>query len=131
MLRLSKKSDYGLIALKHIASQRNGRVVNAREISEKYNLPPDLLAKVLQRLVRSGILVSHFGSMGGYKLSKNPAQVTVGDVVKAVEGAADFLACRRGRRSCHLMSRCTVRKKLSTVGKKLDSLLDSVTVADL
>jgi len=131
MLRLSKKSDYGLIALKHIASQKDGRVVNAREISEEYNLPPDLLAKVLQKLARSGILDSQFGSAGGYRLSRDPASVSLMDVVRAVDGPTDFLACRRGRKNCHLVPRCTVRKKLSTVGKRVNELLASLTLADL
>lgn len=131
MLRLSKKSDYGLIALKHIASRKSGTVVNAREISREYNLPPDLLAKVLQQLAKSGILSSLYGSSGGYRLSRKPEHISVMDVVTAVDGPTDFLACRRGRRPCHLISHCTIRRKLSGVGKQLRSILGSLTVADL
>jgi Rrf2 family protein len=131
MLRLSKKSDYGLIALKHIAYEANGSPVNAREIAEAYNLPPDLLAKVLQDLKRSGIISSRFGSGGGYRMAKDPAKVTLRDVVQSIDGPVRFLACNTGRNKCNLTRRCTVRKRLTRFEKDLAALLDTVTLADL
>ncbi len=71
MLRLSKKSDYALIAMKHLAMRPDGGASSsAREISESYDIPLELLAKVLQRLVRARLLVSVQGTRGGYRLAR-------------------------------------------------------------
>ena len=69
MLRLSKKADYALIAMKHLAvrgDQQSQASSSAREIAELYDIPIELMAKVLQRLVRRGLLASHQGTRGGY-----------------------------------------------------------------
>ena len=76
MFRLSKKSDYGLIALKHLA-QHNEESISAREIAAQYHIPAELLAKVLQRLVRKGLLVSQQGINGGYVLAKDPTTISI------------------------------------------------------
>ena len=72
MLRLSKKVEYGLIAIRHIATRCNGELMTAKEISDMYRIPYDLLAKVLQKLAKAGLIVSHQGVHGGYTLAKNP-----------------------------------------------------------
>ncbi len=73
MLRLSKKTDYALMAMKHLAADPGRRAASAREIAEKYDIPVDLMGKVLTRLVRSGLLISHQGIHGGYQLAQPPA----------------------------------------------------------
>ena len=79
MLKISKKADYALMALQHIASVQfgdvtPGRVVNTKEIAEEYNIPLELLAKVLQTLSKNGLIESHNGPKGGYLLgTKRPA----------------------------------------------------------
>src|SRR5262252_5324064 len=83
MFRLSKKSDYGLIALRHLA-QHADESVSAREIAAQYHIPAELLAKVLQRLARKGLLVSQQGINGGYVLAKDPSTISIVDVVKAL-----------------------------------------------
>ena len=69
MLRLSKKADYALMAMKHLATRSDTASASAREIAEAYDIPIELMAKVLQRLVRRGLLASHQGTRGGYRLS--------------------------------------------------------------
>ena len=70
MLRLSKKTDYALMAMKHLASDPRCRAASAREIAEEYDIPVELMGKVLTRLVRSGLLTSHQGINGGYTLAQ-------------------------------------------------------------
>src|SRR5437016_4353593 len=96
MFRLSKKSDYGLIALKHLA-QHSDESVSTREIAAQYHIPAELLAKVLQKLVRKGLLVSHQGINGGYILAKDPASISIVDVVEALEGPICITPCERAR----------------------------------
>ena len=91
MLKLSKKADYGLMALQHIASVQFGdvtraRVVNTKEIAEEYNIPVELLAKVLQTLSKNGLIESHNGPKGGYLLAKTPQEVTIARVLESLEG---------------------------------------------
>ena len=75
MLRLSKKADYALMALKHLATHTDVASVSAREIAEAYDIPVELMAKVLQRLARRGLLSSHQGTRGGYRLAKPPEKL--------------------------------------------------------
>ena len=85
MLRLSKKADYALIAMKHLAHKDAGATSTcAREIAEQYDIPLELMAKVLQRLVRAGLLVSTQGTRGGYTLSRPSSAISVADVIRAV-----------------------------------------------
>src|SRR2546428_11973963 len=96
MLRLSKKADYALIAMKHLAlrgdrgSQASSSV---REIAGLYDIPIELMAKVLQKLVRRGLLASHQGTCGGYKLARVLTQISVADVIQAIEGPVIVIAC--------------------------------------
>src|SRR5439155_21307554 len=83
MLKLSKKSDYGLIAVKHLAEQVSGMACNTKEIAKAYGIPSELLAKVLQKLVKNGLLVSQHGAEGGYALARHPSTVTAFDVIRA------------------------------------------------
>ena len=77
MLRLSKKADYALIAMKHLALRPDQSAASAREIAEQYDIPVELMAKVLQRLAREGLLASHQGTRGGYHLSRPAARLTL------------------------------------------------------
>src|SRR5947199_10064051 len=86
MLRLSKKADYALIALKHMALRSDGASSSARELAGLYDIPIELLAKVLQRLVRKGLLASQQGTRGGYHLERTARQIAVADVIQAIDG---------------------------------------------
>src|SRR5262245_45059698 len=99
MLRLSKKADYALIAMKHLAvssvrSDRGSQASSsAREIAELYDIPIELMAKVLQRLVRRGLLASTQGTRGGYQLARRPTLISVADVIQAIDGPVTVTAC--------------------------------------
>src|SRR6478736_9649427 len=110
MLRLSKKADYALMAMKHLAT-RGDRVhpgsSSAREIAEQYDIPIELLAKVLQRLVRRGLLASHQGTRGGYQLARGPAHISVADVIQAIDGPVAVTACTTDEGStCEQFTKC-------------------------
>src|SRR4029450_11479184 len=96
MLRLSKKSDYALMAVRHLALRADkGASASAREISEAYDIPLELLAKVLQRLVRTKLLVSVQGTRGGYRLGRPSSAISVADVIQAVDGPVTVSTCSR------------------------------------
>jgi Rrf2 family protein len=124
MLRLSKKSDYALIAMKHLALRGDRGSSSAREIAEEYRIPIELMAKVLQRLVRRGLLGSHQGTRGGYELLRLPAQITVAEVVQAIDGPVDD-----GR--CDQFMKCNVRDPLWRVRERILTALADCTIAEL
>src|ERR1700720_4858092 len=131
MLRLSKKADYALMAMKHLAMRGDRGSSSAREIAEQYDIPIELMAKVLQRLVRRGLLVSHQGPHGGYQLVRVPSQISVADVIQAIEGPVTVTACSTDEGQCEQFSKCNVRDPLFRVRDKILSALGRCTIAEL
>ena len=131
MLRLSKKADYALIAMKHLAVRGDRGSSSAREIAGLYDIPIELMAKVLQRLVRRGLLVSQQGTRGGYQLSRAPIQITVADVIQAIEGPVTVTACSTEEGQCEQFSKCNVRDPPYRVRERILSALGECTIAEL
>ncbi|HLY59514.1 MAG TPA: Rrf2 family transcriptional regulator [Terriglobia bacterium] len=131
MLKLSKKSDYGLIAVRHLAEKDPGGACNTREIAKAYGIPAELLAKVLQKLVKNGLLVSQHGAEGGYALARHPSTVTAFDVIRAIDGPLLITSCVTARGACSQAPTCTVREPLSKVNEIITQALSSVTIASL
>jgi Rrf2 family protein len=131
MLRLSKKADYALMAMKHLAVRGERGASSAREIAEQYGIPIELMAKVLQRLVRRGLLLSQQGTRGGYQLARMPGQISVADVIQAIEGPVTVTACSTEEGQCDQYSKCNVRDPLFKVRERILSALGECTVAEL
>jgi Rrf2 family protein len=131
MLRLSKKADYALIAMKHLALRGDGSS-SAREIASLYDIPIELLAKILQRLVRRGLLVSQQGTRGGYQLARVPLLISVADVIQAIDGPVTVTACSTAEGSnCEQFAKCNVRDPLWRVRERILTALGECTIAEL
>jgi len=91
MLKLTRKADYGLIALRHLARNREG--ASAKEIAAVYGIPTPLLAKVLQKLARNGLLTAAYGTNGGYRLARDPRTINALEVVRAIDGPIVLTSC--------------------------------------
>ena len=132
MLRLSKKADYALIAMKHLALRGDRGASSAREIAAQYDIPVELMAKVLQRLVRRGLLASHQGTHGGYKLARSPTQISVADVIQAIDGPVTVTACSSADEgACEQFAKCNVRDGLWRVRERILAALGECTIAEL
>ena len=131
MLRLSKKSDYALISMKHLATRTDASSSSAREISEAYDIPLELLAKVLQRLVRAKLLVSVQGTRGGYRLARHAASISVADVIQAVDGPVTVTACSTDDHNCDQYSKCSIRDPLWKIKNRILDALNTVSVAEM
>src|SRR5438132_2646696 len=132
MLKLSKKTDYALIAVQYMASGGADRVVNTKEIAEEYNIPVELLAKVLQKLGKKGLIVSQNGPKGGYVLAKSSADISVLSVIQAIEGHIGITECYHNEDSnCMQMPRCNIRTPLRNIQNSIYGLLDIITIADI
>src|SRR5262249_58503964 len=93
MLKLTKKADYGLIAVKHLAELGPNGSCSAKDIAEAYHLPAEALAKILQKLAKLKLLVSHHGTNGGYSLGRDARQISPPEEVCARYGALFFITC--------------------------------------
>src|SRR5713226_7962451 len=131
MLRLSKKADYALIAMKHLAVRGDRVSSSAREIAELYGIPIELLAKVLQRLVQRGLLASQQGTRGGYHLARTPGQISVADVIQAIDGPVTVTACSTDEGQCEQFEKCNVRDPLWRVRERIVTALGECTIAEL
>src|SRR5438132_13784523 len=129
MFRLSKKSGSGLIAWKHLA-QHSDESLSTREIAAQYHIPAELLAKVLKKLARKGLLVSHQGIIGGYILAKDPASISIVDVVEALEGPISITPCERGD-DCQQLQMCSVRDPLLKIKAKVVRVLGDTSIYEL
>jgi len=130
MLRFTKRADYGLMAIHYIAFHQRERSVNTKRIAEEFNIPTELLAKILQRLAKRGLIVSHNGPKGGYALARAPEEITVGHVVRALEGPIHIVSCMEDL-SCPQFPRCNLRRPVQKIQAKISALLDTMTVAEL
>ena len=131
MLKLSKKADYGLIAVRHLAQQAPSLACSAKEIALEYGIPTELLAKILQKLVKNGLLVSQHGTNGGYVLARPPKEISAFEVIRAIEGPLFITSCVTDKRECGQMTRCTVREPLQRVNETLVKALSAVTISSL
>lgn len=138
MLRLTKKADYGLMALKYLAEQAvltgktgSASAQSAKDIAEAYHIPPQLLAKILQTLTRQGILVSHAGTNGGYALARTAAEISAFEVIRAIDGPLFITSCITIHGTCDLAGHCTIKEPLRKVNDSIKELLSGITVADL
>ncbi len=131
MIRLSKKADYSLMALKHILAKQD-QPSSAREIAQAYGIPFEVLAKLLQTLARKGFLVSQHGTKGGYSPARSSGSLTVLDVLEAIEGPLALLDCSNPRKGpCDQEKSCSVRRPLARVEQKVLDLLGKTTLREI
>src|ERR1700676_1333452 len=129
MLKLTKKADYGLIALRHLASAR--RSASAKDIADSYRIPLPLLSKILQKLARTGLLISEQGTNGGYRLARDASEITALEVIRTIDGAIILTHCFTEHAECDQSDLCPVRQPLRKVHEGILRLLSSITISDI
>lgn len=132
MLRLSKKAEYSIIALKHMLNQPSGTVTRAREIARTYNIPSEIMAKILQRLARKGIVQSCQGAKGGYMLIKAGEKISLADIVQTVEDPISIVDCMGETGSdCMQLDNCNIRDPFKIIQKQFEIFLSGISLADI
>ena len=134
MLKLSKKSEYALMAARYMAIKNHGSAVTAKEISENYKISFELVAKVLQSLAKNNIAISFQGVKGGYSLKKNPLEISLIDLIKAVEPdyqIAECLSTNTVKDDCSYLDCCKIRDPLIEVQKKIDKVFYETKLAHI
>lgn len=135
MLALTRKTDYALVALSYLVMNPQ-RVANARAIAERYRVPAALLMNVLKTLAQRGIVKSVRGVKGGYVLAADPQQVTLYDVIVAVEGPVKLVQCVEPMQvgsplSCDLLKTCPVSRPMRRVQERMLEFLGEITLSDI
>jgi Rrf2 family protein len=131
MLKLTKKADYGLIALKYLAEHPEKAALSAKDVADTYGIPAQLLAKILQQLTKAGLLRSHAGMNGGYALAREARQISAFEVILAIDGPFFITSCTKGAKGCELTPSCTIKEPLARVNDTIAGVLKSISIQDL
>lgn len=131
MLKINKKVEYALMALKFIAKKEEGSLTSAREICEALHIPFDTTAKVLQIMNNQGILNSTKGLKGGYTMQRPLNQITYMEIVKMVEGVESDFYCQNQKGLCDLYNTCNIVSPIDQLNRKVQTFLDSLKLSEL
>jgi len=131
MFRLSKITDYGIVLLAHLASAKGSGMQNARELAEQVGLPFPVVSKILKSLARRGVLQSHRGAKGGYSLSRPPQEITVAEMIAALEGPVALTECSSQSTVCCHEASCPVRDPWQLINRTVETALSQITLGDL
>jgi Rrf2 family protein len=132
MLKINKKVEYALMALKYMSDHRDLELISAREICDSFTIPFDTTAKVMQTMNNHGILKSVKGIKGGYSLLKPLHEISYMDLVRVVEAKEDIgKTCMSKKGRCELYSKCNIISPVEQLNLKLNIYLETLSLAEL
>jgi FeS assembly SUF system regulator len=130
MIRITKQTDYGIVLLTHLASHVE-RQWNAPELAAETQLPLPMVSKILKILVREGLLVSHRGVKGGYSLGRLPEEITMAEIISALEGPIAITECIEVSSDCSHERLCPVRSNWHRINQAVRGALEGITLAEM
>jgi FeS assembly SUF system regulator len=132
MVRLDKLTDYGLVLLACIARSSDVALRTARNLAAESGLPQPTVSRLLQDLLKGGLLVSHRGIRGGYALAKAPREISVASVITALEGPVTLTVCSSGvAGQCDLEPNCAIKSNQRVINNAVRAVLEQLTLADM
>lgn len=135
MNKISKKTEYALMALKYFKDQSvedgTGPLVSAKDLAEKTHAPFEVIARVLQALSSRGILKAEYGVSGGYQLAKNLEDISVFDLMSIVESTNDLAKCLGSDTECELSPKCTIISPITQLNHKVKNFYKSISLAEV
>jgi Rrf2 family protein len=131
MLKLSKKTEYAIIALLDMAGNGQGRLTTVRDLSQKYNIPREIMGKVMQSLAREGLIISQQGVKGGYKIAYKPKDINISSVIQAVDGPISLVDCKiHDRENCEQIEFCNIKSPMNFIHSELLNFFNGITLQD-
>jgi Rrf2 family iron-sulfur cluster assembly transcriptional regulator len=130
-VRLTRGSDYGLRGMLYMARQPRGQVCLVSEVAAAEDLPESYLAKIFQDLARQRLLVSHRGAKGGFSLANDPQEISMLQIIEAVEGPIAIAPCLDVREGCERIELCEIHDALDAAQAQMLSILENTTLASL
>jgi Rrf2 family protein len=134
MLKLSKKTEYAFMAARHLALNNSGHYSTAKEIAENYRIPFQLVAKVLQNFTKSELVTSFQGVKGGYKLNRSPDNISLIEIIKAVESNYQLTECMEQEsleNNCSHLDCCKIRDPLVEIQRKIDNVFKQTSLKQI
>ena len=131
MLKLTKKADYALMAMKHLAEHSTEGSRSAKDVADAYGIPPEALAKILQRLAKAGLLLSQHGTNGGYTLARAAHTISAFEVIRAIDGPLFITSCVTVRGECDQSDRCNIREPLRKVNESIEAVLKRIKISHM
>jgi FeS assembly SUF system regulator len=132
VIRITRLTDYGIVLLTHFARHPERPTRNAPEIAAAARLPLPTVSKILKILAREGLLVPHRGAKGGFSLARSPLEITVADIISALEGPIALTECStHGADRCGIESLCPVSTNWQRINRAVLDALSGVTLAEM
>jgi FeS assembly SUF system regulator len=130
MLRLSKLTDYGIVLMTAMAAESE-RLFSAPELSMSTSLEQPTVSKVLKILAKSGLIQSFRGAHGGYMIEGQPQQISVADVITAMEGPIGITECSVHEGLCAQEAVCALRSNWRRISSAIETALADVTLEEM
>ena len=132
MVRLGKLTDYGLVLMTYIARNHELPLRTARDLAVESRLPLSTVSKLLKQLLQSGLLTSHRGTKGGYILARDPQEISVVEIIAALEGPMALTECSTDVTGlCNLEPCCPIKTNQQIINQAVRGVLDKITLSDL
>ena len=133
MVRLSKLADYGLVVMACVAQSRQAKPLRtARDLASESNLPLPTVTRLLKMLQQGGLLVSQRGNRGGYVLSREPRNISLAEIIAALEGPIALTECSTGVSGvCELESCCSIKRNQRLISRVVRGALQKITLSNL
>lgn len=119
------------MAMKHLAEHATEGACSAKDLADAYGIPPEALAKILQRLSKSGLLRSQHGTNGGYSLARPGHTISALEVIRAIDGPLFITSCSTLRGECEQSDRCNIRDPLRKVNESIAALLKRIKISHM
>ena len=130
MLKITRKVEYALIALRHLQQTEQGQLSSAKSMALEYDIPQELLAKILQRLAKERIVQAIKGPRGGYQILKDPKTVNMTKFFEILEGPIGIMDCYFDS-NCEQLNGCTIREPINRINDNIRTMFDKMTLADI
>lgn len=130
-MQITKAGEYGVLGLLHLARQGPDRMVLIDEVSRQESIPKSFLAKIFQSLVKVGLVKSYRGAGGGFTLTRRPEEITVLEVIEAIEGPIALQRCLQEVPDCEHMEGCALCGLFERAQDRVKEVFSSTSLADL
>ncbi len=130
-MKITTRGRYAVMALVSLAGASRGNPVSLKGIARHEDISEQYLQQLFARLRRQNLVKSVRGPGGGFILARHPAEITIGEIIRAAEGRPARVGCRSSGRKCGMIERCRTQNMWETLESRIEEFLDSITVEDL
>ena len=131
MLRLTKQTDYGIVLLTYIGNKPIDTAWTARGLADITGIPPAMVGKILKILTRSELLISQRGAQGGYRLARDPKQISVGDIVLSLDGPPALTDCLSAQNYDCIVDSCSLQPSWRRINNAIHDALNEITLHEM